>query len=574
MTSSYKFHEGVAEAVPYYARYQYPTQANKAWKSSVKIPPKNGSSFTSAQMATSIDIELPAQGYMNPRNCTLNFDVALNSNDPAATNVRLQNNVASLFERARLSYGSLSLEDIQKYGLLVRMISEATGNSVHQAEDQSAFLEGIGGSCLTSNMYGVSILPAPATQPNPPPTSANSGTVPITGMHMRSSNTRAVHVQCANYQSDSCPPMGVAQTLPASGGVANTNPPSRRYSIPLLFGNFTQDKLIPLKWMASQLKIMLTLADPRDCLVEDRVTANQRSQATYAITNIYFNCELYEYDASYDAAFLEGLRGEGVPIKFVSWNTYMKNADPSTRITINIPERNRSLKTLLTVQTPESSPFYDSHTLLQSSNSTITSTSDGQDRPSGANLATDLHGTAFNSAVKVNTYRGHLQEYQYRIGGKYWPSTPVQCGQAQSNGAAEAYIELAKAFMLLGDYRLHSTITPMRWNMFDPFNPSTGTGSITETLNVLDDWRVARTNDEYNPNVQVGTYGPSAFIVAANLETSAGGEISGLNGEEQNDIALMLTYSKPQDPACNFTTFVAFDALLLLRENNLVELIK
>lgn len=573
MTSSYKFHEGVAEAVPYYARYQYPTQANKAWKTSVKIPPKNGSTFTSAQMATSIDIELPAQGYMNPRNSTLTFDLALSSNDPAATNIRVQNNVASLFDRQRLSYGSLPLEDIQKSGLLTRMITEVTGNSVNQAEDQSAFLEGIGGSCLTSNLYGVSILPAPATQPSPPPTSANSGTVPITGMHMRSSNTRAVHVQVANYQSDSCPPMGVSQTLP-TGTTPNSNAPVRRYTIPLLFGLFAQDKLIPLKWLASQLKLQLTLADPRDCLVEDRVTANQTSQATYKITNMYFNCELYEYDASYDAAFLEGLRGEGVPIKFTSFNTYQKNADPSTRITLNIPERNRSLKTLFTVQTPESSPFYDSHALLQSSNSTVVSGGDGQDRPSAANLATQLGGTGFNSAVKVNTYRGHLQEFQYRIGGKYWPSTPVQCGQAQSNGAAEAYIELAKAFMLLGDYRLHSSIPPTRWNMFDPFRPGTGAGTLTDTLNVLDDWRVARTNDEYNPNVQLGTYGPSAFVVAANLETSAGGEISGLNGEEQNDIALMLTYSQPQDPICNYTTFVAFDGLLLLRENNLVELIK
>lgn len=566
MTSSYKFHEGVAEAVPYYARYQYPTQANKAWKTSVKIPPKNGSSFTSAQMATSIDFELPAQGYMNPRNCTLTFDVAVNSSDPAAQNIRIQNNVASLFSRLRLSYGSLPLEDIQQSHLLTRMITEVTGMSTNLTEDQSAFLEGIGGSCLVTL----------------------NGTAATPSAGLRATNTRVAHVQVGNYVSDGCLPYGVTQAQPAPSNstatpayvaVPNVGPPVRRYTIQLPFGLFLQDKLMPLKWMASQLKIQLTLADPRECLVEDRVIGGgQTSQATYALTNMYFNAELYEYDASYDAAFLEGLRGEGVPIKFTSWNTYQKNADAATRITLNIPERNRSLKTLLTVQTPAPNPFYDSHAMLQSSNSAASN--DAYDVPSAGALRVNTGNAAlYNGNVHPTTYRGHLQEFQYRIGGKYWPSTPVQCGQASSNGAAEAYIELAKAFMLLGDYRLHSSITPQRWNMYD-WNHTSDTPSgqgatgVVESLSMLDDWGVYHVADETTPKNLNLMQGPSAFVVAANLETSAGGEISGLNGEEQNDIALMLTYSRPQDPGCNFTTFVAFDALLLLRENNLVELIK
>lgn len=292
MTSTYRFHEGVAENVPYYARYQYPTQANKAWKSSVKIAPKNGGIYSSAQSATSIDIELPAQGYLNPRNCTLEFDLALSSGDPAAQNVRVQNNVTSIFNRARLSYGSLPLEDIQDVNILTRIITEFAGHNTFNATDQNALLEGIGGSFpLQADVYD---------------TQSNKSL-------LVSQNTRVGLIQAANYRSELHTPRAIMQSMPTgSTPVANTNAPVRRYTIQLPFGLMQQDKLLPLKWMASQLKISLYLARPADCLVEDLVVANQQSQAQYVVSNVAFNAELLEYDASYDAAFLEGLRGDGV----------------------------------------------------------------------------------------------------------------------------------------------------------------------------------------------------------------------------------------------------------------------
>jgi hypothetical protein len=50
--------------------------------------------------------------------------------------------------------------------------------------------------------------------------------------------------------------------------------------------------------------------------------------------------------------------------------------------------------------------------------------------------------------------------------------------------------------------------------------------------------------------------GPSCFVVAADFESSNGSDISGINGEEQNDIALTLNYSGTQDPKSQFYTFI------------------
>lgn len=203
---------------------------------------------------------------------------------------------------------------------------------------------------------------------------------------------------------------------------------------------------------------------------------------------------------------------------------------------------------MLTVQTPPASTFFDSHAFVQSSS------------PTALNITT---------VGKLSTYFGHLTEYQYRIGGKYWPNTPVQCGYATSNGAAAAYIELAKAFNFIGDSTMMTGINPARWCQ------PTYTGGSMEVINNCMDWR-ANTSDGNTTTTRDATdfFGPSAFIIAASLETSAGGEISGLNGEEQNDIQLNIKYSTAQDPAANFHTFVQCDNLLVLRENNLVELIK
>lgn len=60
-----------------------------------RIPPKNGGTFSPGQV---IRLEFPAQGYVNPNNTTLSFDVTLvygNIVDADVNSqVRFQNNVS------------------------------------------------------------------------------------------------------------------------------------------------------------------------------------------------------------------------------------------------------------------------------------------------------------------------------------------------------------------------------------------------------------------------------------------------------------------------------------------------
>lgn len=142
----------------------------------------------------------------------------------------------------------------------------------------------------------------------------------------------------------------------------------------------------------------------------------------------------------------------------------------------------------------------------------------------------------------------------------------VLCGTGgvggYSNGGAEAYFEYAKALNIVGDYRLSTPINTTRW--CSPGPALTGVSSAI-------DWT---DNNISGLNSSETIHGPSCFVIAADLETSDGIEISGLNGEEQNDIALIIQYSSGQDSTCIYDTFVYYDSLLVLRANNVVELIK
>ena len=58
-----------------------------------------------------------------------------------------------------------------------------------------------------------------------------------------------------------------------------------------------------------------------------------------------------------------------------------------------------------------------------------------------------------------------LDSYQFRIGGRYFPPSPVQCSNVPlgTNGGAEAFIELEKCLNQMGDYRLSTAVNAARW---------------------------------------------------------------------------------------------------------------
>lgn len=75
-------------------------------------------------------------------------------------------------------------------------------------------------------------------------------------------------------------------------------------------------------------------------------------------------------------------------------------------------------------------------------------------------------------------------------------------------------------------------------------------------------------------NPFAGNVASCCFGMAIDLETSNGLEISGLNAEEQSDISLIVRYSNPQTAGFVFDVFTYIDSMIVLRENNVLELIQ
>ena len=163
-----------------------------------------------------------------------------------------------------------------------------------------------------------------------------------------------------------------------------------------------------------------------------------------------------------------------------------------------------------------------------------------------------------------------LQSFQYRIGGKYYPASPVQTAlglnSRVANGGAEALIELQKALNQLGDYRLSTGVNSKTWGIGLCYSgQSTGTATrgcynypysehdfTTSLVAVKDGIALMSGVTSYNAtssgtatapaggNAFAGNTGSANFACAIDLETSNGVEISGLNAEEQVLFNLIL----------------------------------
>lgn len=544
MSAHFKWYPASEEViVPWNARYSFPSQANKAVKITPRIPPKNGAAFAPGQV---IRVEFPAQGYVNPLNTTLEFDVTLYGYTSAtAQSVRFQNNIQSIFNRVRLLYGATPLEDMINYNVIVRALTEWTATDQHMTMDQTSVAEGIGGvvvatdsasafGCVnTRQKYIQGVCTTTGVTPNNFTGGAGFGVVP------QSSDV----------------PAGIT----GSGGTAVT----RRYQINFALGLFTQDKLIPTKFMASQLAIELTLEQANACIyVPPTCTDTITGSPTYGVANVNLIPEILEFDASYDSMFLAGLRDGGVPIKFSSWHTFIFSSGSAANVNLLVQERSRSVKALFAVQRRAQPTFFtDGHALL--------------------------YDTCSNGAST-------LQNFQFRIGGRYFPAAPVQCsssvGSAISNGGAEAYVELSKALNIVGDYRLSTGVNASKWAVQGTSGGLLQEYDYTFAIQSFGSAGViAAASVENKANSFCGTLASSCFAMSTDLETSNGVEISGLNAEEQSDIALIANWKASQvtgaTQSINSNTITGgspsslevysyYDAMIVLRENNVLELIQ
>jgi len=450
---------------------------------------------------------------VNPINTTLAFDVVLTGYGTGTNQVlRFQNNIQSIFSRCRIMYGSTPLEDIINYNQIVRNLTEWTATNQNNTVDQMSISEGVGGY-----VFG--------------PVGNNSANGAI--------NVRQRYIQ--GFDATATTGFGsVPNNTTASVGTTGTT--TRRYQVNLACGLLTQDKLLPVKFMASQLAIELTLEQAVGCLFARVVGTG--TDPTYSVNNVTLIPEILEFDASYDAMFLRGLQEGGVPIKFSSWHTFQFSTTTSTSVNLQVQERSRSVKALFHCTTK-----------------------------SPATLITDSNATL--NATTTSTF---MTSYQYRIGGRYFPAAPVSgiCGTAStaSNGGGEAFIELQKALNVVADYRLSSSVNNIRW-----CQPSVTSMALAEMdyghdvglfSAVIGTCTTASVTAPY-----CSTIGPACYTAAIDLETSNGVEISGLNAEEQSDISFIASWSAAQAAdGYVMTVFTYYDAMLILRENNVLELIQ
>lgn len=288
--------------------------------------------------------------------------------------VRFQNNIQSLFNRVRLLYGATPLEDIINYNVVVRALTEWTSTNQNNTMDQTTIAEGIGGVT-----YGYS-----NNDNNSVPGWVNVRQNYIQGY------SNAIGDLAATYGPKGTGPGAVPNTYLPSGVVpTSTIYTTRRYQINFALGLFTQDKLIPVKFMASQLAIEITLENANACIFSIPGTASGAAPS-YAISNMNLIPEILEFDAKYDEMFLTGLREGGVPIKFSSWHTFIFNTGGASNLNLLVAERSRSVKALFAVQR-RSTPL-----ITTDSGALLFTTHD----PGDATTPTTL------------------QSYQYRIGGR------------------------------------------------------------------------------------------------------------------------------------------------------------
>jgi hypothetical protein len=610
MTSSFKFHSSVPEIIPWQAQYNFPSQSNKVRKQTVKLVPKNGYSFTQNQI---VRFEFPADGYCNMLNTALSFDVKTTLNpftmaadDGTHHNAILPTPVVSLprggahnyFKRVRVLYGSLVLEDIQEYKTLNRMFTEMGIEKSYQ-QGSGSIIDGQSESAMRNINNPFVVSGTIGNGVSATVSDATFGANPIADNNTLQSQQIGGTVGFYSTTNSS-----FSAALPASTNAANTIQPVfsdigqdnsdssqsvlRTFEIQLLTGLTTLKKLLPLKWMASQLVIELTIAPVTEAYISNLVVP-----PTITLQNMNMITELLEFDSSYDLAFFEGLnQPTGVPLKFTSWHYHQFAVTGQTQ-TYQIHERSRSVKSAFAVlrQTTPILPFdadWFFHNMNDSLNpiSSVTPASgtavaigmyvSPQSATNSGGILTVTNGTgalgngfirassvalsSLNSTTTATNLASlnacaPIQQYQWRIGGQYYPAQPVRVtstlGVNLNNAIArgeEAYIELLKAVNSLGDPTVSGGIH--HWNY-----------TITGTNGV---------NGE-----------GSKFIMGTSFETPGLGpeSINGINAEEQSDLALTL-YSNQGGSAVTTITqakklevFVNYDCLLLVRSGNVVDLV-
>ena len=196
-----------------------------------------------------------------------------------------------------------------------------------------------------------------------------------------------------------------------------------KFSIPVISGLFTQDKLIPLPMVAknSPITIVLDIAVQEDCGV---FSANPAAVDMFEISNITYTASLIEVggDVLNQLTMMrDELMGGQLAISGQDFehNNGTIAAGDTGEFPIRIPARKRSLKSIL----------------FAASSDTFNSQAQGSAR-------FDVYNLSFCGT-------GQITQYQAKVGSVVYPPEPVICGDT-CNTNAEQFLELCKAFGSLG----------------------------------------------------------------------------------------------------------------------------
>lgn len=539
--STFLFHPLMNEVVPYNASYEFPSQATRSTKRTIKMTPKNNvSSFISG---STVRFEFPASGYLNPTksflsfNCrskptgtftagtqflnpsvfTNNLNVASGvPNQQAFGGFEFQQNIASIFRRVKVTYGSLVLEDIQDFNILQRMFTDLLLPSGASICDNMMY-QGIGRA--NRNHVG---------WPN-------------------DTNTNDRY----NYHSLEVSPSAAA----SPGTVTNVGTVVRRYAIPINTGVFQQKRLIPLKFMSSQLAIEFELAEAADCQIWTLGSAGvsgtpavpTASQTEIGLVEL--NAELLEFDAEFDRAVFTGL-SRGLAIPFQSWHVTAQSINATTQATMNIQESARSVRYALAALTDDRfrTIYTDAHYFAPGLLCT----------QSNALVAVQ----PLNFPSQMNTQNDTLLDsYQWRLGGVYYPSQPVPAyGGSIPNGDPNQTIDSNYADPPV---ECHAEVMKVFDNQFarsGVYNGETFLGFY---------------GDKRNGAVASNNIFANNFIIGVDFLTDRGDVVGGINAEEQNDMQLTLRFQSgaAAGQAKVVRIAVCFDNIMILGESNNMVLI-
>ena len=196
-----------------------------------------------------------------------------------------------------------------------------------------------------------------------------------------------------------------------------------KFSMPVISGLFTQDKLIPLPMIAKNapLTIVLDIGVQENCGV---FSANPAAVDIFQISNITYVASLIEVGGDVLNQFTmmrDEIMGGQLAISGQDWehNTGNVAVAQTGLIPIRIPARKRSIKSVF----------------FTASSETYNSAAQGT--------------TAWNVYNLSYCGSGEITQYQLKVGGYTYPEEPIICGTSKFD-CAEQFMELCKGFGSLG----------------------------------------------------------------------------------------------------------------------------